>query len=257
MNKEKVLFNFNRSAKTYDAVAHVQKESAGHLASMVKDHFVLNNTSGVPQILDVGAGTGFVAEALYKEYPHAHFTLNDIAPAMLAGAQKKLGYIPSLSLNSDDAEIARFPGSPYDLIASNLALQWFENWQQGLLNLSSQTGCLAFSTLMDGTFEEWKKAYDDLGLPFSSPPYPSYKILHDFVHALKYGDIVTDQKTFTLSFVTPKEFLRYIKNLGANTPYSIYPLSNLKQILHTFTGSLSVSYKIFYCIMIQNKNSGR
>ena len=93
--KQKIPANFNKAAQSYNGEAYVQKASAQHLISMISDDAAFK--SG--KILDVGAGTGFATEAIFQQYPNAHFTINDIASNMLNIARQKLKHLPlSISL---------------------------------------------------------------------------------------------------------------------------------------------------------------
>jgi malonyl-CoA O-methyltransferase len=239
-----ILARFDKRAVSYDAVAHVQKASAGHLAGLIPDDVLQKART----ILDVGAGTGFVTQALYPRSPQAHFTLNDIAPQMLAVAKEKLHYLPHISLYKGDAETAQFPESPYDLIASNLTVQWFHDWQQGLQNLGAQTHAFAFATLMEGTFREWQALHDARGLASGLHHYPSFETLQDYVQSLSSNTVIVDRKTHTVPFKSPRDFVRYLKTLGANTPYHKYQSSTLRHVI-SLPNPLQVSYEVFYGVI--------
>lgn len=248
--KQKILTNFNNAIHSYDTQAHVQKTSAQHLISMIPYHTALETG----KILDVGAGTGFVTGALSQTYPQAHFFINDIAPHMLAVAHQKLNHLPHLMLHEGDAEVCIFPDSPYDLITANLSIQWFDDWQQGLKNLLNQTHRLVFSIPIKGTFHEWQMAHDALGLKSGLHPYPSFEHLEYVVRRLNKIPPIIDRKSYDLTFNNPKDFVIYLKSLGAHTPHATYTTSSLQQVLRSLTGPLKISYEIFYAV-ISKENS--
>ncbi len=239
-----ILMHFNKRASSYDAVAHVQKASANHLVELIPDDIALK----AQKILDVGAGTGFVTEALSRRSPNAHFTLNDIAPQMLVVAREKLCHLSSVSLYEGDGETAQFPQSPYDLIASNLTVQWFQDWRKGLQNLESQAHALAFSTLMEGTFREWQALHDVRSLASGLHCYPSFETLRNYVQSLDHTTAIIDHKTYAISFQNPRDFVRYLKTLGANMPCPTYRPSTLRQVISLQT-PLEISYEVFYGVI--------
>jgi malonyl-CoA O-methyltransferase len=170
---------------------------------------------------------------------------------MLAVAKEKLHYLSHLSVYKGDAETAHFPESPYDLIASNLTIQWFHDWQQGLQNLGDQTHTLAFATLMDGTFREWQALHDARGLTSGLHCYPSFETLQDYVQSLGGHTVIIERKTYKVPFKSPRDFVRYLKTLGANTPYHKYQPSTLRHVI-SLQNPLQVSYEVFYGVICKN-----
>lgn len=76
------------------------------------------------RILDLGAGTGLVAQMVADEHPQANLTLLDAAPAMLAEARAVLGerteYITA-NLTSP------LPDGPWDAVVSALAIHHLDD----------------------------------------------------------------------------------------------------------------------------------
>jgi malonyl-CoA O-methyltransferase len=253
--KNETFQNFNTAAKTYDSVAHIQKVSAHYLVSLLNNHFPSGFFNASSTILDAGTGTGFVTEALYKLYPQAHFTLNDIAPEMLVEARKKLDYVPSLKIVQGDAEKFRFSDKPFDLIASNFAFQWFEDVDKGIRNLLKQTRFLAFSTLAEDTFSQIYPACQVAPMPADLLKYPSCETLIKNINNLNARMIYKDQKSFSISFSNLQEFSDYIKNLGARLSYARLNMPTLRKIVQTIKEEekLTLSYNVFYAIL-ENDN---
>ena len=84
-------------------------------------------------ILDIGCGTGFVAEAAARHWPLAHISAIDAAPAMLDEARRKL---PHLANHRRRYCNASGLNPPIDLILSSMALHW-------MTQCSDCTGALA------------------------------------------------------------------------------------------------------------------
>ncbi|UCM88529.1 methyltransferase domain-containing protein [Streptomyces marincola] len=103
-----------------------------------------------PRVADLGCGPGRPSLLLTERWPDARVTGYDNSPAMLAEAARHAGPVPggSGSLAFEAADLADWrPTEPFDLIASNAALQWvpghvgrFPDWLAGL----APGGALAF-----------------------------------------------------------------------------------------------------------------
>ena len=237
--------NFGNAATSYDQVGSVQLASAEHLCGLIPGDTVKSMNS----LLDVGTGTGYVAEILSKANPTCQITLNDISPEMLAAAEQKLSHCPRLTTELGDAETHIFASKPYDLIVSNLTVQWFRNRQAGLGHLLSQGKVLAFSTLAENTFIEWQQAYDRLGLTSSLHPQPSIDELTQLVRGLSSRPPILDTKVVPITFDQPGDFVRYLGQLGAQTPRPGRSASTLSQVIPTIEAPFTVSYEIFYAIV--------
>ena len=245
MYKEKIRHHFSRAVESYDKEALTQKKAAQHLVHLL--------TQGLPKkpdtILDVGTGTGFVVKELCSLFPHANYTLNDLSDAMLHKAQANLNL--QLTLLGGDAEKMLFPKSPYDLITSNLTLQWFTSLEQGIRHLFCQCKTLAFTTLLDNTFWQWRTAHDALKLPSGLHNYPSLSQAQELCLALRPQQAIFDRQNYSLSFANPKQFVNHLKNLGAHTPHPSYTNSSLRHFLRVHQSPLEVNYDIFFAVLIK------
>ena len=84
--KNRIAAAFSAQARAYDSVGAVQRAVAGRLAARIAAR-----VSGPRNILEIGCGTGFLSAELAGYFPTADLCLTDIAPAMLACAQARLG----------------------------------------------------------------------------------------------------------------------------------------------------------------------
>jgi tRNA (cmo5U34)-methyltransferase len=78
----------------------------------------------VRRVLDVGAGTGLLAERVGRAFPEAELTLLDGSPAMLATARARLG-VGVVQVRQDFAD--DLPAGPWDAIVSALAIHHVED----------------------------------------------------------------------------------------------------------------------------------
>ena len=117
INKDKVKRAFSKSSCTYDQNADVQLEMICQLVER------LPNLRG--KIIDVGAGTGLLARLLVEKFPTIDITAIDLAPGMVALAQKnrphkKIHYLVA------DGENLPFNDKTFDYVVSNASYQWME-----------------------------------------------------------------------------------------------------------------------------------
>ena len=243
-----IINNFNRAANNYKDIAMVQKQTAVHLIN----HLRANLHGYTPQkILDIGAGTGFIPDILLNHFPHAHYVLNDIAPAMLELVAKKFSPNSNITFHLGNAEESDFAAQ--DLIISNLAFQWFKNLTNTLANLWDKTNVLAFTTLTDGTFSSWKKLHQDLGLVSGMRNYPTAAELNQYYLSLEPQHYFFTTQTYKLDFANPLLFARYLKQLGANTSHTNYQGNNLLKILKSSVANtkFTTNYEVLFTILIK------
>ena len=78
------------------------------------------------EVLDVGAGSGVVADALLAMFPKSRVTLQDFSEPMLAGARTRFtgrtGPVRYLQGDLRDPGWLRNAGGPFDLVVSGIAI---------------------------------------------------------------------------------------------------------------------------------------
>ena len=242
IDKTKIARNFNRAS--YDLVADVQNLCAIKLMNQLKTNLPEFSPSS---ILDIGTGTGYVTKELVKNFPSSKYSLNDIAPNMLKLAQENLSSLIEAQFILGDMETIDFPH--HQLIIANMSLQWANDLNALLKKLYSSSDVLAFSCLLDGTFNEWAKIFEKLDLASPIRNYPSNQELENYLLSLNPTKYFFDVTEYTLEFANPYLFIQYLKNLGANYTKEEIPINSLRKILKNYKNSLSVSYKVFLAIM--------
>ena len=216
-HKQRILAAFDR-AGDYDRQATLQRRTAQWLA----DHMAGLETGPEARILEIGCGTGFVAEAAADRLAAADWLMTDIAPAMVARARAKFGASPRYRYQIMDGEQPRVPqGELFDLVCSNLTMQWFarlEHSLEHLFRLLKPGGHLIFTTLAEGTFDAWREAHVECGVTPGTPPYPAVEALRAMRLDAVGGSV--EAEDFVERFASASEFLRALRKIGAGTPAS-------------------------------------
>lgn len=153
IDKRRVAESFGRAAPSYDQAAAFQRQVGAHLLARLPGRFA-------PQtIVDLGCGTGYFSRALAERYRQPVVGL-DLAEGMLRFARSQPGPVRDWVVADAEALPLR-PGSQ-DLIFSSLALQWCPDLGRALREASLALrpgGCLALSTLVEGTLTELQQAW--------------------------------------------------------------------------------------------------
>lgn len=241
-------------AEGYDGAARVQGEAAEILAAAIARQPLPPR----PRVLEFGCGTGLFTQALRNRVAVGSMLATDIAPAMAARCRARLPHEADLRFAVMDAERPCLaPG--FDLIAGNLAAQWFEDLQgtlSGLAALLAPDGLLALTTLTAGTFREWREAHARHGLAPATPSYPDVEALHDLRIAGCTGLIGVD--SFAESHRDGRAFLRALKAIGAGTPdnaASALSAGALRSVMRSFESSGSrITYAVAICLFRRVSN---
>ena len=81
--KNKIICSFDKKASSYDKYSLVQDEVARRLCDRLS-----NITIKPMNILDIGCGTGYLSDLLFKLYPHANIKCLDISIIILKESKK-------------------------------------------------------------------------------------------------------------------------------------------------------------------------
>lgn len=152
-DKRDVARSFGRAAAGYDAAAELQRETGEQLLGRVPGGL------RPARVLDLGCGTGAFLPALQAAFPAAQLCGADIAEGMLGAARQRA--LQSV-FAAADAERLPFAGGRFDLVFSNLALQWCEDveglWRE-IARVLAPGGRAVVSTLGPATLWELRAAW--------------------------------------------------------------------------------------------------
>ncbi len=151
-NKAAVAESFGKAAKTYDEVAHFQRDVGARLVAQIPD------TLQGPT-LDLGCGTGYFLPALSRHGGQELYAA-DLSWGMLeyVSTHASVPVLPVLS----DGERLPFAAQQFVLVFSSLTIQWCNDLEQLFAEVQRVLrpgGMFVFSTLLDGTLRELKEAW--------------------------------------------------------------------------------------------------
>lgn len=258
-HKARIARRFDAAAATYDVASEAQRSAAGELARQIRKLPSASATLS-RRVLEIGCGSGHLTRELL---PHGagDWFISDIAPAMVARCRTVASAISTASARHYlvmDGEQPAIAG-PFDLIVSNLAMQWFTDLPGTLARLASLLapgGVLAFSTLGERNFAAWHAAHSALGLAAATPAYPSAA---NITGALPSGLVLRHlgEQNLPAHGASPLDFVRGLRAIGADTPSpGSAPLTpgQLRRVLHHVTRPTpagipdSICYHLVYVV---------
>ena len=203
-HKQDVVEQFGQRAMHYGQHAKLQKRVADRLAQFFPD---LER----PDILEIGCGTGFLTQHLLANYPDARFDITDLSPAMLDRCASNISPQANLHFSLMDGEQPD-GSSRYDLIATSMTAQWFEQPEKSLAELRAMLkpeGYLLYSSVGSNLFPQWRFVLQELGYPCG---------------LVEVGEMpgVIDEEQHQMKFTSGVQFLQNLKMTGASTPHQDY-----------------------------------
>mgnify|MGYP001477847876 CR=1 FL=1 len=190
--QNQVLKNFDNAALCYNKHAEIQKHIAKRLATICSNH-------SIPRGLwvDLGSGTGLLAQSLEANNPGQQVVRIDISKNMLT-QHPTTSLTKAWDLNQG---LPKWKESP-KLLASNFVLHWLnaptirlQEW----LNSIAYDGWIALALPIEGSFPEWYNAAKSAQVHCSAVKFPSQnELLTSFMpKQIKYKKVVTVTQNFS------------------------------------------------------------
>lgn len=239
---------FDAAASRYEAHAGPQAHAAARLAARLSEL----SLPEAPRILEIGCGTGFLTRHLASLDPRATILATDRSLAMLRVARANLAGHGWISFAAMDGERLA-AGGGFDLITANLAWQWFLDPFEAVERcraLLNPGGWLAFSTLGEANFAEWRALCAVRGLPHGLRDYPSLAAWRSRFPA---PCLITEERHPT-THPSALAFLRALRAIGAQAPVSGHrPASAgaLRRVLRGQEAGFRSSYHFLH-VLIQS-----
>lgn len=227
IDRRAVAQHFSRAAQSYDAAAVLQKEVASRLA----ERWPLLKIQP-QQVMDLGAGTGFLSQYVRSYYVQAQLVAVDLSQSMLQQCRAKLAPASwwqklnpfqssqGVAFVNADAYQLPFADHSMDMLVSSLMLQWCDDLPSVLAEcrrVLKPNGVLFMASLGPDTLKEIRTAWQQVDGETAEHTL-NFADLHDLGDALGragFSDPVCDVEHITLTYADAMAALKDLKAIGA------------------------------------------
>jgi len=229
ISHDKILGNFEAASSHYNHQAKLQSAIAWRLAKHCTRLEI-----PVGSWVDLGSGTGLLADALEKCCPKKDVLRLDGSPGMLQN--NKPG--SSTQLWDLNLGLPSFSEGP-SLLASSFCLHWLSNPSKRLEEWFSRLapgGWLAIAIPIDGSFPQWYFAAQAAGVHCTAMPLPSKNSLIQSIpiHSIRLQKLLR----YTQKEPDVPSVLRPIRKVGAQaSPNHSLGIKEWRKIYHSWPRS--------------------
>lgn len=250
LDRNRIRRSFAAAASGYDAVAVLQRRVGEQLLQA----FPAGAGAGVT--LDLGCGTGFIAERLLQVHGAAELLAVDLALPMLQVSRSKLAARP-IHYVCADAERLPLADSCVAQIYSNLALQWLEDLPtlfRELHRVLQPQGLLQFTSFGPATLMELKQAWHAVDAAVHVNQFETGERLNAALAAAGFEIMVAESVIEQCHYGSVLELMRELKGLGAHNvnhgrktaPTTRTELERMMRQYPQAADGIVASYEIFY-----------
>ncbi|EGN75841.1 methylase involved in ubiquinone/menaquinone biosynthesis [Idiomarina sp. A28L] len=221
-NKSAVADRFSRCAERYQQHADLQSESANILGALLRERLLYKQgeqqskqTQIANCILDLGCGPGIQGPRL-RSFA-AQYVGVDIASGMLAKAVRT-NADSNLYIQAD-MENLPFTTNSFDLVYSNLAVQWSNNPLQLLQELQRITkpgGVIAFSTVLNDSLQPLARLRSGFLNRTAVNEQPTLRDWLAWCKLAGFQSVISEERTVSGWFQNVASLLRSISAIGAD-----------------------------------------
>lgn len=258
IDKRHVRAAFDRAAASYATVAVLQREIGRRLLERL-DLIRLQPEA----VLDAGAGTGELSNALGSRYASARIIALDIAPAMLSRARETAPRIARWRgrrlFVCADAERLPLVKDCVDMIISSLMLQWCNDLDAvlaGFHHVLRPGGLLIFTTFGPDTLKELRTSWGSVDGHNHVNAFIDMHDIGDALLRLGFSEPVMDREDLTLTYADATTLMRDLKTLGAHNatggrPRGLTGRKRMARVIEAYEGfrhdgRLPATYEVLY-----------
>jgi malonyl-CoA O-methyltransferase len=211
-DKSLIASQFGGASKTYDGASRLQRIMGDEMVGALK---LAGDDLRPRRILDLGCGTGWFTRKIAQTWP-CQVTGVDLSPGMIKQASERSEQ--GIELMVADAESLPVPSNSFDVVFSNLMVQWCDDPRTVFAEcrrVLRPGGRLVLSTLLEGTLGELKQAWAeaDPGQQHINR-FESETALRQRVEAV-LPDARLDTRTIALPYASPMALAAELRLLGA------------------------------------------
>ncbi len=206
---------FGRAANTYTQAAVLQREVEARLL----EQLAYLDDAVPARVLDLGCGPGSAAAMLKAKWGrHCDVVAMDLALPMLREARAKSRFWRPIHTVQADAQALPFADGVFDVVFSNLCLQWVADLPRALGELRRvmrEGGLLVFSSFGPDTLAELRDAYLESGFEPPLSPFAAIQQVGDALVAQGFRNPVIERDTYTLTYADTTALMRELQAIGA------------------------------------------
>lgn len=242
-----VAERFSRAAQQYEDAALIQRQAA----ELFHEWLQQQDLPRPQRIAEIGCGTGLLSRLLLASEPDAQLWMTDLAPGMVAHCRERFGDSDQMRYAVCNGLTVRFDPRP-DWIVSAMCFQWFSPLGPVLQHHLQQCDVLAFSTLLEGSFTDWRSAHAQAGLRHGLQPVPEFSELLGFCQDLSRDlglELHSHRITLNEAHDNGLSFARSLRAIGADLPSASHQPVNLRPVLKQLKNGFAANYEIgFFCL---------
>ena len=246
--------SFESAARGYDRAAVLQQEIGQRLLQRLELVKIRPE-----RILDLGSGTGQCIPDLLARYRKSELVALDIALPMLQRARRRGHWLRRPRCVCADAERLPFADRQFDLVFSNLMLQWCVDLDAVFAELHRVLrpgGLLLFTSFGPDTLRELRLSWEQVD---NRSHVNTFLDMHDVGDAMlraRFSDPVMDVERLTVTYPDVWQLMRELKQIGAHNvtlgrPRGLTGKARMQRLVEQYEqyrqeGVLPASYEIVH-----------
>ena len=88
------------------------------------------------EVLEIGGGSGAMADAVARRFPEVRLTVTDVDPVMVDSAEERLRRHPHVRVQHADVTALPFAADSFDVVTSYLMLHHVIDWREALAEVA-------------------------------------------------------------------------------------------------------------------------
>ncbi len=251
-DKHLVRCSFGLAATHYDQAAALQLEVGNRLLQRL-DLVRLQPR----RVLDLGSGTGQSIDGLLSRYRKTRVVALDIALPMLQQARQRGRWLRRPGCICADAESLPFADNSFELVFSNLMLQWVEDLEavfREVRRVLCPGGLWLFTSFGPDTLQELRASWSQVDGHVHVNRFVDMHDVGDILLQSGFSDPVMDVERITVTYRDAWQLMRELKQIGAHNvtagrPRGLTGKGRIQKLLQAYEafrldGVLPASYEI-------------